>query len=63
VATPGEHDFVIVYEGAETTAKVAVKENGYHRVRINMTGMSQQEMIGATRQLRFGLQAVVEPAQ
>jgi len=23
----------------------------------------QQEMIGATRQLRFGLQAVVEPAQ
>lgn len=63
VATPGEHDFVIVYEGAEATAKVAVKQNGYHRVRISMTGMSQQEMIGTTRQLRFGLQAVVEPAQ
>ena len=63
VATPGEHDFVIVYEGAEAAAKVAVKQNGYHRVRISMTGMSQQEMIGTTRQLRFGLQAAVEPAQ
>lgn len=61
--TPGEHDFVIVHEGAKTTAKVAVKQNGYHRVRISMTGMSQQEMVGITRQLRFGLQASVEPEE
>lgn len=63
VARPGEHDFVVVHEGAQATVKVAVKQNGYHRVRISMTGLSQQEMIGTTRQLRFGLQAVVEPSQ
>lgn len=62
-ATPGEHDYVIVYDSAEATARVAVKEGGYHKVRIDMTGMTHQEMIGATRQLRFGLQASVEPPQ
>lgn len=57
---PGEHDFVIAAEGAETTASVKVENNGYHRVRVDFTGISNQQMIGATEQVQFSIQASVE---
>lgn len=58
---PGEHDFVIVYDSAEAPVRLSVRENGYHKVRIEMAGLTHHEMVGATRQLRFGLRANVEP--
>ncbi len=60
---PGRHDFVIAAEGAETTASIKVEKNGYHRVRIGYTGISNQQMIGATEQVQFSIQAEVEPLQ
>jgi hypothetical protein len=61
-AAPGEQSFVIVYDSTEAPVKLQVEQGGYHKVRITMTGLSAEQMIGATRQLRFGLQASVEPS-
>ena len=59
---PGEQAFIVVYGGAEAPVTVKVEEGGYHRVRIEMTGVSYQQVIGTTRQLRFGLRATLMPA-
>lgn len=56
----GKHDFVIAADGAETTANVKVEKNGYHRVRIGFAGVSNQQMIGATEQVKFRIVAEVE---
>lgn len=60
---PGKHDFVIAADGAETSASLKVEKNGYHRVRIGFEGVSNQQMIGATEQVQFRIQAEVEPRQ
>ncbi len=60
---PGKHDFVIAADGAETTTSLQVEKNGYHRVRIGFAGVSNQQMIGATEQVQFSIQAIVEPLQ
>lgn len=60
-APPGEQVFVVVHGSAEAPVAIKVEEGGYHRVRIEMTGLGYQQMIGTTRQLRFGLQATAEP--
>ena len=60
---PGERSFVVVYGSAEAPVSVEVKDGAYHRVRIEMTGLSSQQVIGTTRQLSFGLKATPEPAQ
>lgn len=60
---PGKHDFVIAADGAEATASIKVEKNGYHRVRIGFTGINNQQMIGATEQVKFRIQANVEPLQ
>lgn len=57
---PGVQAFVVVYENSEAPVKLNVIENGYHKVRIDMVGMTKQEVIGATSQMRFGLKAVEE---
>jgi hypothetical protein len=57
---PGRQDFVIAHGDAETSASVTVREGGYHRVRIGLTGISNQQMIGATEQVKFRIQAEVE---
>lgn len=57
---PGEQRFVVVHGSAEAPVSVEVEMGAYHRVRIEMTGVSARQMIGATRQIRFGLQATVE---
>jgi hypothetical protein len=59
---PGEQFFLVVHETAESPVTVNVVEGGYHKVRIDMTGVSHEQVIGATRQLRFGLKASVEPS-
>ncbi len=58
---PGEQDFVVVYENSEAPVKLYVSENGYHKVRIDMVGMTKHEVIGTTSQMRFGLKTSVEP--
>lgn len=60
---PGEQNFVVVHENAEASVAVKLEEGAYLRVRIEMTGLSAEQVIGATRQLRFGLKATPEPAQ
>jgi hypothetical protein len=59
---PGRQDFVIAHGDAETGISVAVREGGYHRVRIGFTAISNQQMIGTSEQLKFRIQATVEPA-
>jgi hypothetical protein len=54
---------VVAYDTIAAPVRVRVEEGGYHKVRIDMTGVSAEQIIGATRQLRFGLEASVEPAQ
>jgi hypothetical protein len=61
-APPGEQGFVVVYGSAEAPVTVKVEEGGYHRVRIEMTGLSSQQVIGTMRQLSFGLKATPEPS-
>jgi hypothetical protein len=58
---PGEQDFVVVYDSIFAPVRVRVEAGGYRKVRIDMTGLSAEQVIGATRQLRFGLQATTEP--
>ncbi len=62
-APPGEQAFVVVYGGAEAPVTVKVEEGAYQRVRIEMTGLSSRQVIGATHQLSFGLKAAPEPAR
>jgi hypothetical protein len=58
---PGRQDFVVAHGDAETGISVAVREGGYHRVRIGFTAISNQQMIGTSEQLSFGIQATVDP--
>jgi hypothetical protein len=58
---PGNLSFVVVYGSAEAPVSLIVHEGTYHRVRIEMTGLSSQQVIGTTRQLSFGLKATAEP--
>ena len=58
---PGNLDFVVVYGNAEAPFNLIVHEGTYHRVRIELTGLSSQQLIGTTRQLSFGLKAMPEP--
>jgi hypothetical protein len=60
-AAPGEQSFVIVYDRTEVPVKLKIEKDGYRKVRIDMAGLTSEQMIGATRQYRFGLQATVEP--
>ncbi len=60
---PGNLDFVVVYGSAEAPLSLIVHEGTYHRVRVETTGLSSQQMIGTTRQLSFGLKAVPDPAR
>lgn len=62
-APPGEQSFLVVLDRAEAPVTVKIEEGGYHKVRIDMTGLSHEQVIGATRQLRFGLQATVESSK
>jgi hypothetical protein len=61
-AAPGEQSFLIVYDSTEVPVKLKVEQGGYHKVRIAMTGLSSEQIIGTTRQYRFGLEATVEPS-
>ena len=60
-AAPGEQRFVIVYDQIEVPVKLKIEKGSYRRVRIEMTGMNADRMLGTSLQYRFGLQATVEP--
>jgi hypothetical protein len=60
---PSEQSFVVAYGSAEAPVTVKVEEGAYQRVRIEMTGLSSQQVIGTTQQLSFGLKATAEPAR
>jgi hypothetical protein len=57
----GNLTFVVAYGSAEAPVKLIVHDGTYHRVRIETTGLSSQQVIGATQQLSFGLKATPEP--
>ena len=59
----GEQSFVIVYDKIEVPVKLRVEKGSYRKVRIDMTGLRADRMLGTSLQYRFGLQATVEPAQ
>jgi hypothetical protein len=58
---PGRRAFVVAFDGAEAPVTVEVQEGAYQRVRIELTGLSSQQVIGTMRQLSFGLKATPEP--
>ena len=58
---PGNLAFVVVHGSAEAPVNLIVHEGTYHRVRIEITGLSSQQVIGTTRQLSFGLKATADP--
>ncbi len=60
---PGRQAFVVAFGSAEAPVDVEVKEGVYQRVRIELTGLSSQQVIGTTQQLSFGLKATPEPTQ
>ncbi len=60
--SPGARSFLVAYGSAEAPVAVMVEEGTYRRVRIQMTELGEQQMIGATRQLHFVLKAAVDPA-
>lgn len=57
---PGSHDFILAAEGAETPLHVEVEDGAYHRVRIDLVGVDAQQVVGATQQVRFRIEARIE---
>lgn len=60
---PGRQAFVVAFGSAEAPVAVEVKDGTYQRVRIELTGLSSQQVFGATQQLSFGLKATPEYAR
>lgn len=57
---PGPQDFILAADGAETPLHVEVEDGAYHRVRIDLIGVDAQQVVGATQQVRFRIEARVE---